>query len=494
MRTELIEWLDVFLSNITDNEEVSSSALLAFLERPPEKRRDEVAQVLRRDPVAGGNFAERWKRFCRPITLDHARSASEDQSAPVEEYLSILSDWVEGTAGESHRELREAGRSFRRTARQFQEILDDLDALVTERVLETWRDCFAAATSTGFSLLHFGAGGGPPARSPLPITFEGFQAGSDFFSRMLRGGYGEQYREMIEVLRKNDDTGYVFYLAFGALFGAQGKWRVALILADRALAVVDKESSRRRPQKITGREAHYLRAAALRLTARNRDDFNEAERALRRARAALEQSPAKARDHPPPDLRFDAERVAIVLGRYLYDLLSGSKAAHRASWKRKLPDALRRRISVLLGRIDRKIEDDTVRERVRRALLVNHLTCLFLGARTPSGDFRHVEIRDGDRFVFDDLKRRMEGREGARIGQSYLHESVLLAARALFEPPRSKTELRDRRTELERHFGEAGIKGNLVTGYDRRRFEFMRDFAMHTLVIGNAILRSKDEG
>ena len=476
---ELIEWLGVFLADFTDNEEISPVGLLAFLERTPAERYNAVQRVLERDPLAGSSFADQWKRFCGPVTLDIVHSVPKEHTASVEQYLSILSGWAEGSTRESHQKLREAGNSFRQTMRHFQEALDDLEALVTERVLETWRSCFAAATSTGFSLLRFGAGDGAPARSPLPITFGTFPAASDFFSKMLRGGHGERYREMIEALWIDDDTDYVFYLAFGALFGAQGKWRVALILADRALAVVEKESSGPRPEKISGREAYYLRAAARRLTARRREDFDKAEEALRGARTALERNRAAAPGHPVTGLRFDAEQVAIDLGRHLYDLLSASPTAQPPS--PELPGTLRDHIPKLLKRLDQELEDDNVRERVRRALLVNHLTCLILDARTPSGVFLPVEIRDGDRSIFDELKRGMIGQEGARIEQSYLHQSVLLAARTLFEPPRSKAELRERRAELERHFQEAGITGNLVTAYDRRRFEFMRDFAMHIL-------------
>ena len=489
---ELTEWLDVFLADFTDNEEISSAGLLAFLERTPAERYNAVQRVLERDPLAGSSFADRWKRFCGPVTLDIVHSVPKEHTASVEQYLSILSGWAEGSARETHREFREAGNSFRQTMRHFQETLDDLDALVTERVLETWRGCFAAATSTGFSLLRFSAGDGPPPRSPLPITFGTFQAASDFFSKMLQGGHGERYREMIEALWIDDDTDYVFYLVFGALFGAQGKWRVALILADRAIAVVEKESSGPRPEKISGREAYYLRAAARRLTARCRDDFDKAEKALQDARTALERNRAAAPNHPVTGLRFDAEQVAIDLGRYLYDLLSGSPTAQPPS--PEAPGALRDRIPALLERIDRELEDDNVRERVRRALLVNHLTCLILDARAPSGVFLPVEIRDGDRSIFDELKRRMIGQGGVHIEQSYLHHSVLLAARALFEPPRSRAESRERRAELERHFQEADITGNLVTAYDRRRFEFMRDFAMHTLATGNTNIRSTDGG
>ena len=209
-----------------------------------------MRRVLEHDPDAGIIFQKRWNDFCGPITLNHIRSTVEESSSHIEQYLSILSGWADGPAPKDSQSFRKAARELREETSSFERILDDLEGLVAERVLTTWRDCFSAATSTGFSLLRFGAEGEPPARSSLPITFAKFQAASSFFSGMLRDGSSGRYREMIDALHSEDDTGYLFYLAFGALFGAQGKWRVARILADKALAIVETESHEEHSGKI----------------------------------------------------------------------------------------------------------------------------------------------------------------------------------------------------------------------------------------------------
>ena len=476
---EVIPWLDIFLANIIEGEEVSSVELLGFLEQTPQQRHGTVQRVLEHDPDAGIIFQNRWDDFCGPITLNHIRSTVEESSSHIEQYLSILSGWADGSAPKDSQSFRKAARELREETNSFERILDDLEGLVVERVLTTWRDCFAAATSTGFSLLRFGADGEPPARSSLPITFAKFQAASNFFSGMLRDGSSGRYREMIDALHDEDDTGYLFYLAFGALFGAQGKWRVARILADRALAIVETGSHEQHSGKINGREAYYLRAAAQRLTARHHDDFDKAENDLRKARDALKQSRADNLNHPITDLRFDAEQVAVDLSRLLFDLFE-EKVDERDPWLESL-GRLQMNIIELLGRVDRELREENAGERVRRALLVNYLMCVIARAMPPFGTFNSLEVRMSDRSIFNDLRERMTGQIGARIEQSYLHRAVLLAAGALLDPPETAAAFRSRRAELLDHFQESGITENLITTYDRRRFEFMRDFAMNFL-------------
>ena len=471
---ELIPWLDVFLARFTGATTPSSFELLGLLEQTPEDRRGSVQQVLHGDPDAGRVFEEEWKQFCGPITIDHVLSASSEDSSQIEQYLSILRGWAEGLGRDDKRSFREAAEALEDRTKEFERILEALEEVVAERVMETWQDCFIAATSTGFSLLRFGSGTESPARSPLPITFATLKEASDFFSKMLHGGAGAGYREMIEtVLRSEDDSGYLFYLAFGALFGAQGKWRIARILADRALGVVAELGlNRQAPGKVNGREAYYLRAAARRLTARAPDDFEKSQSDLQQARDALERSRAGKPEYPITPLRFEAEQAALDLSRHLFNMFSESASEREPSldWAESLQEDIRG----LLERIDCELPEPRTRERVRRALLVNSLTCVFLRAWSPSVTYHAVEVREHERLVFDELSGRIEGGEGVRFGQSYLHRAVLLTARTLFDPPESKGDLRKLRSELREHFEDGVITANLITTYDRRRFEFMR--------------------
>ena len=444
---ELIPWLDVFLARFTGATAPSSVDLLELLEQTPEDRRAIVQQVLEGDPDAGRVFEEEWKQFCGPITLDHALSASSESSSPFDQYLSILRGWADGLGKDDKRSFREAAEALEDCKGTFERILEGLEEVVAERVMKTWQDCFAAATSTGFSLLRFGSGTESPARSPLPITFATLQAASNFFSKMLHGGTGEGYREMINTVWSEDDSGYLFYLAFGALFGAQGKWRIARILADRALGVVAELGLNRQvPGKVNGREAYYLRAAARRLTASSPKDFEEAKGDLRRARDALELSRANNPEYSITPLRFDAEQAALDLSRHLFNLFSESANKREPSPERL--ELLQMNIRGLLERIDHELPEPRMQERVRRALLVNYLTCLFLRARSPSGTLHAVG--EHDRLAFDELSRRMDGGEGAAIEQSYLHRAVLLTARTLLDPPETTKDLRKLRAEALR--------------------------------------------
>ena len=478
MAKEVIPWLEVFLAKFTGNEGVTGRNLLAFLEQSPDERRDIVQDVLHQDPTAGVSFAKQWARFTGPITLDHVSSNHGEAATHHRQFMNILSDWTQRSGSDDRERLRAETRTVREQIGIFEQLLGDLEGLVVDRVVATWRDCFAAATSTGFSLVRFGAEGEMPPRSAVPIVFAKFKKASKFFSAMLGERRERDYRKMIRALEREDKTGYLFYLAFGALFGAQGKWRVAKILADRALETVGERTAADRPPPITGREAYYLRSMARRLTAHSMHDLDDAEIDLNRARAALQNCREEDSDHPITEVRFEAEQVALELSRYLFEEFVGEATDQVA--EPGVLAGLQHRIQVLLGRVESELEGRH-RERVRTALFVNSLMCLLLEMNTVSDTSSHLPGRDACRRVYEDLRRRMMRHGTARIEHSYLHRAVFLAARELFEPPETRAERRRRRSELADCFSTEAIETHLVAAYDRRRFEFLRDFAMNTL-------------
>ena len=478
MAEEVIPWLDVFLAQFTGDEHVSARNLLAFLELSPDERRSVVQGVLEQDPTAGDSFAKQWSRFTGPITLDHVSATHGEAEPPGRQFLKILSDWAQQSGVSDRERLQDETRIARKLLGRFEQALGDLEGLVVDRVLETWKDCFAAATSTGFSLVRFGAEGEMPPRTAVPIAFAEFHTARRFFSAMLGEGQERRYREMIEALESEDDTGYLFYLAFGALFGAQGKWRVAQILADRALETVGEPAVSAPPPRITGREAYYLRSVARRLTARSLHDLDDAEIDLNRARAALRESREGVPNHPITDVRFDAEKIALDLSRYLFLTFAGEEPEWTAG-PEILAD-LQRRIQVLLGRAEVEL-DGRHRERVRTALLVNSLSCLMLARKSEFATSGHPHEEGAYREVYEELRRSMTGHRAVRIEHSYLHSAVFLAARELFEPAETRAERRNRLVELEVNFDEEMITSQQIAAYDRRRFRFLRDFAMDML-------------
>ena len=483
---EVIPWLDVFLANFTDDERDLSRRLSRFLEQTPSERRRAVEGVLQRDSDAAKIFQMQWQRFCGPIALEHVQASVANDPDYFETYISILSSSLTKDERSTGGEFLDATQSLRVEVTRFGSILDELDNLLMDRVLRTWEECFAAATSTGFSLLGLADGTGRPSRCALPIMFSKFKKASDFFSAMLYQQDYSQYRNMISALREEDTTEYLFYLAFAGLFGARGKWRVAHILSSRALRIANGLESR---TEISGREAYYLRGVARRMTARGLSDFDKSLIDLNEARRLLEESRAKVEDHPITQLRFDAEEVALELGRYLY-----TKYVKKddGGGEKSFCGRLREVVKDMLPRVDLELQNQGACDRVRRALQVNYLSLLILEASSDVAMFMKGSVSDRDKEILGELRKGMEATSGKRILESFLHRAVFLVAGTIVEPAGTIRQNDERRSELEVLLSDESIAGNSVTPYDRARYEDLRDCGR--IALGEGRRRREREG
>ena len=452
---EFVQWLNVFLGKFTDE---SSLAELVSGQGPD---REVVERVLDEYPKTVEDFDARWKDFCGPMALDLA-APSPQGSTPWDQYRDAL--------------VRYGGIRVRRDDSEFHtldKMINSLRSMIDARVNETWRECFRVATSTGFELLHT-RDGSNRSRYAAAITFPGYPEVSAFFSAMLRGVETIDRTRAMEAF--DDAPQYVFYLVFAGLFGAEGRWRLARVLAERALAAVpppDKQSGEP-GEKISGREAYYLKSFAGRLTARNIDALQDAEDSLDGAYAALATEHKSRRDHPVTNLRFDAERVAFRVSRCL--LLRFQQRDER--WAQALGD-WRDDTARLLARVDAELAEQTLQDRVRVALETNYLMCLILTspeapARPPSWD-----AGDGDdhRLVLRQLEDHVGNTNTLGPGVPYLVRAVLLAARAALDPPDNRMDRRRLHHVIDKHFATSEIEDNRVTVYDPERFRFLREFA-----------------
>ena len=222
---------------------------------------------------------------------------------------------------------------------------------------------------------------------------------------------------------------YVFYLVFGGLFGAEGGWPMARVLADRAIAAIPhaSEQSDAPGEKISGREAYYLRAIAGRLTARSESALDEAEEHLVLAYEALAQ---EHRDNPRPHGNDRALRCRDDRRFRISRSLFRRFRTHAKDWRQPLVD-WRVDISARLERVDAELKDVTLRERVRVALETNYLLCLILtSAEHPSeAPSTREDLHLRDRGMLEDLSRRGEQRGRPRHG-SDLSRAGRVARRA----------------------------------------------------------------
>ena len=454
--TELIEWLDVFLGNFTDGPE----QLLANLERlitdPHQPDRALAAQVLENNAQAATEFDQRWRDFCAAIALDLA-GATREATTPIDQLLLAL-DQYGGI------KLANDG-----TFDSLENILLGLKNIVDARVDETWRSCFGAATRVGFTLVRSGSGA-RRSRYPAPIMFEGFAAAADFFTDMLKDVPSDNHEQVLAAFTDADD--YVFYLAFAGLFGAQGKWHTARVLAERALETVESGPRRTPEGIITGREAHYLRAISARLTARNSHDMEDAERSLDAAARALRIDRRDADDHPVTTLRFEAEAIAFRLSRCLLRRFTEESP----DWTEPLGD-WRSDTHALVARVDREFSDESLRDRVRIALLVNYLMAVMLSDEPKTA----ASGRKPQDLDILHLLRVTASRIQDAGGGTYLVTSVLLAATAALEPPLDRAIRRRLISAVEHHFSNTEINANRTTVYDRQRFAYLKRLALKHL-------------
>ena len=451
---EFVEWLDVFLGKFMDE------SRLEELASGHEVDRDVVMQVLDDDVREVERFDSRWEAFCRPMVLDLA-GVSSQSSTPWQQYLNALARHGIDL-GVGHDEIY-----------SLEAIIESLEEMIDVRINETWRKCFNTSTRIGFDLLHFGDESHRSRYAP-PITFPGYPVVSQFFSEMLRGATDLDRKLVGDAL--DDVPEYVFYLVFGGLFGAEGRWPLARVLADRAIAAIPPpdEQSEEPGERISGREAHYLRAIAGRLTAPNMAAIDDAEASLARAYEALAADRSDNPEHTVTTLRFDAEMIAFRMSRSLFRRFRTGDD----NWAETLVD-WREDITSRLERVDKELKETTLRDRVRIALETNYLLCLILTSperppRAPPEDPDHVSQ---GRIVLQQLRKSVTSTETLGAGATYLVDSVLLTATAILEPPSTRRSRRTLGNKIDRNFSDDAIEENRITVYDRRRFEFLRDLA-----------------
>ena len=452
---ELVDWLDALLGQFS-RLGVNYFELLDDVgdKKQQDQLQNAARQLLDLQPDIISSFRARWSSYLQNVVTLHAPDAYGEADHQLRDLLADLGH------------IRDRCQS-RLIAEQHQD----------------WEAFFVAAFGAGYGLLIFRPSGGTmPPRNPPILSFDTFR---NFYSltRELLGARRDQaldrtrYAEMRQTVRNEDLSLYTYYLWYGVLFAYEQSWRVAAILAKRAIEIAE-EMSRGVPRfpegaperRISGREAAYLRAVALRHAARKASDLIEVASLLSRAESCLKQERVLRPELKVGEIRFPSERCALNLSYHLF---------HRFLYH-DLPDDvpnlahLQNEIDALLGRIGNisTTPRDLPREEwinfvVQRNLLVNYFMVALLRFSKEGVEPKISTLRSR----VAQLRINFE-RLGDELPRTFLVEAIFRAASWWSARPEERSM---RQRELREHFQGTAIQDNSVLPYDRQRFQFLRD-------------------
>lgn len=366
-------------------------------------------------------------------------------------------------------------------------IQDSLDL----EIMSSWSSFFAAITETGFGILFQGElqTGQIPARSAPPLYFEELSETWTFVKIIMSSlGRGKlerkQYEEAIKNLRKEDKkSGYFYSLAFGVLFATEGRWPLTLILADKALERAEAlETSPLRDEHpelnyVSGREAYYLKAVALRHVAKTVDDLTSIRPLLEKARCCLERDKATRNDLEVWPLRFEIEYPALNLTKHLFNRLSKAKRQKETEIGEGTTPTLAEIQADLIRMLEEElpsVQDFWIHCNIERKLLTNLLMTALLRVHHDEEDLDlkslklYLERFELNLYHLDNIDPEMV--------VSYLVRAIFLVMSWWLGPPNKRN---DRRNEVKLHFAPERIERSAVMPYDKRRFKFMRDIVLN---------------
>lgn len=281
--------------------EIGYSAIQQF-------NRTKLRKLLRDSPSSFVQIEREWVDFRDKVI--HASVALSDEG--IDEVVNLVAD---------------AKSEFRQSAGggHFRDTLDKFATKMRRKILEDRLSLAAEFAATGVEfLLSLGLAS---SRNPPDVQFDSYKNANDLF-RTLRSaknlsGLHPPFREQLEFLKLDclskdvgvTDLGYLHFLIFSGLFAAANRWNIAADLAGHAIEIASLNPETKSDSNVSGREAYYLRASAMRLGARELSDFDDAMNNLQLAQEALK---IDKEDRPGlriSPLRFDAEKVATDLGK-----------------------------------------------------------------------------------------------------------------------------------------------------------------------------------
>lgn len=469
--TEFLGWLDTFLGHLEPGIEKYPDRLEELIEKQDSALTEAVSPLLQTHPRILEEFNERWASYTRHLVLAH-----ESEVPAKEPPLGTKPN------------LDDRGK----LAVAIRSQLDRLDKELNKRLRETWQACFVAATKAGFGLLLSQQAALPPQNVPA-LSFDSLKKAQQFVEtiKVPREGGNEgatTHDRAIAGLREEDPSEYTFYLAHALLFATDGRWRVAAILSERALRVAQDSPD----EHISGREAAYLQAVAIRHSAGNVHDLSRARPLLDKAKECLEQERRKRPLLQAGESRFQSERLALFVTYHLFRLFLNKHIPDDVPKLSEVQTAIEKQMGEVEAQLDtlgvrlaaqaRESAEIRVLRRERwiaRNVYRQLFTNLFMAVLSRWGKEKETVDPTGYRAWFDRYNVFARRSEQPKIESSFLAEAIYMTAGWWTESDDHKKKHWRRR--LRDHLmDDDEIENNTVFPYDLQRFYFLRELASRT--------------
>lgn len=433
VENEFYRWLETFLANVHMEGSNHREALKQLADKPVTEI-EQLLTGLQKDPsTLVTQFSKNWSDYTKSIMLAHGQVSVEE----YESHPALLKLWDNITTAVTR-----------------------VEEQINCKVLETWDAFFESATATGYVFLREGnrQSGRKRARNAPLLAFDTFSEACLFSKKILESydpAYLDAYRQNIDELQKKDDSRYTYYLAFGVLFAAEGAWNVAAILARRALEIAQKI----RQSPISGREAAYLLAVALRHSASCISDLEGVAALLTQAEKCLIKDKTERPKLSVRSTRFEAERVALALTYHLFHHFQGEVLPDDVPTLSQISTNAR----YLLDGMDKE-QDKVVRMHTERHLLTN----LFMVALLEK------EQTNGQSLIT--LKPYLEQLESnlkcSATPSTFLVATTQAVTACLLEQDAQKKKSLQRKAK--NFLNDQDIEAAIVMPYDLARFHFFR--------------------
>lgn len=448
LKLSTLQWLDVFLARFEGELIDIVTRLRDILAHNNEQDIELAGKFLEKNPDDIVKLKQDWKQF---VDCAGVKYGLDSHREPLDKIVEII------------------------TQKGLQALRDKVDAQATEVLRKFWE----STTVTGFWSAYdldkqqgvFDTQQDIPKRGvpALRFTLEPAATRAKILYRTLHHEDITQQKVTFGTLKDEDPSGYTGFLVYALAFGAAGRWKAALALSEFALQIVDSKANIDKilegSEPITGNEAVYLLAWAIRHDAKSASQLHKARRYLEEAQPRK----AKATGGDGSDIRYESESIALNITYHLFHLFSSEKIP------KDIPTLLQCQEKAI--ELLRKIKKNEGEEKeigiiVKKQVMAYLFIALFLRQFKEKETLNEQEMREILKWL-PRFKAILECEEPRTV--TCFTQPIYLVASSLYGP----TKKRKRCGQAAKDFlNPKKVRRCFVMPYDESLYGFMMDVVM----------------